>query len=326
MKLSYIVSVYNMEKYLIRCVESLVRQKMSDCEILLIDDGSTDLSSRYCDELQESRQCIRVIRQENQGLAAARNTGLRAAAGDYILFVDADDWLAADTAERMYQEAAALDLDIGVGDFTYVFEDGSIRANEKKPVHFELPVPGKTFFLQSMKTRTALKAVWKSIYRRSFLLENQLFFQPGYNHEDEEWTPRVYLKARRVKDIPVVFYRYFIRGDSISRDPAAFEKNALDIIHNCERLKVLSMTERGELRRLFQDRIVNLWLSAVFKGRLTDAGYKDRISCSFFKHMHLEWKTRAKVLLFCVSRRLYYRFNLLLKTKSIRTEPGRETL
>ena len=170
MKLSYIVPVYNMEKYLIRCVESLVRQKMSDCEILLIDDGSTDLSSRYCDELQESRQCIRVIRQENQGLAAARNTGLRAAAGDYILFVDADDWLAADTAERMYQEAAALDLDVGVGDFTYVFEDGSVRANEKKPVHFELPVPGRMFFLQSMKTRTALKAVWKSIYRRSFLL------------------------------------------------------------------------------------------------------------------------------------------------------------
>ena len=256
-----------------------------------------------------------MIHQKNQGLSGARNTGLLAASGDYILFVDADDWLMPDSVLGLLQSAAANGLDVGVADFVYVNEEDRILPNKKHPVHFDAPVSGRSFFLESMKTRTALKAVWKSIYRRGFLLEHELFFHPGHNHEDEEWTPRVYLKAERVKDIPVVFYCYLIRQDGISRDPAAFEKNALDIIHNCGRLKLLSMEEQGEMRRIFQDRIANLYLSAVYKGKLIGPGYKSLVSGTFFRGMHLEGKTFLKVLLFRASKTFYYQLNQRIKRR-----------
>ena len=315
MNLSYIVPVYNVEPYLRRCVESITSQQVPSSEILLIDDGSTDGSGILCEVLKEEFPEITVIHQENQGLSGARNTGLRAASGDYVLFVDADDWLAADTVGLLYSYAIDMNLDVGICDYVYEENGRDVRANEKRPVHFDVPVSGRTFFLESMKTRTALKAVWKSIYRRAFLLEHQLYFHPGYNHEDEEWTPRVYLAASRVKDIPVVFYHYQIRPDGISRDPSSLEKNALDIIHNCGRLKALSLGERGELRRIFQDRIANLYLSAVYKGKLTGVAYRDQVSGRFFRGMHLEGKTFIKVLLFRLNRTAYYELNHLFKRK-----------
>ena len=317
MMLSYIVPVYNVEKYLRCCVESIAEQKVPESEILLIDDGSTDGSGRLCDELKEAFPDLKVIHQENQGLSVARNTGLRLASGDYILFVDADDRLIPAAAGRLLKYALSWDLDVGVGDFVYVHEGGAVTANEKPPVHFDVPVSGRRFFLESMKTRTALKAVWKSIYRRAFLLGNQLYFHPGHNHEDEEWTPRVYLKAARVKDIGIVFYQYLVRPDGISRDPAAREKNALDIIHNCQRLKLISMDEQGELRRVFQDRIVNLYLSAVYKGKLVGPKYRHQVSGSFFYGMRMERKTFLKAMLFRCSRTLYYMLNHEMKTTNI---------
>ena len=314
MKLSYIVPVYNVEKYLKNCVESIVGQRIPESQLLLIDDGSWDNSGRICDELKEVHPEIIVIHQKNQGLSGARNTGLQMASGDYVLFVDADDWLMENTVGRVLQHAASEDLDVGVADFVYVTEEGRIFENEKHPVHFDEPVPGRRFFLESMKSRTALKAVWKSIYKREFLLKHQLYFQQGYNHEDEEWTPRVYLKAGRVQDIPVVFYHYLIRKDGISRDPSAFERNALDIIHHCRSLKALSMEEEGELRQLFQDRIANLYLSAVYKGKLIGPGYRNQVSCSFFRGMHLEARTFLKVMLFRSGKSLYYWISHLMKT------------
>ena len=315
MKLSYIVPVWNVERYLARCVESIARQGMADYEVLLIDDGSTDLSGMLCDEYAARDEHIRVIHQENRGLSAARNTGLREAAGDYLLFVDADDWLTDAKAGPVLQQASELRLDVGVADFIYVMEDGSCRINGKWPRHFDVPVSGREFFLKSMRTRTSLKAVWKSIYRREFLLKNGLFFHEGYNHEDEEWTPRVYLAAERVKDIPVVFYCYFIRKDGISRDPAAFEKNALDMIHNCERLKLLSMKEDGELRSMFQDRIANLYLSAVSKGSLSGNGYREEVSAGFFREMEMERKTRLKAAVFKMNKKLYCHISRLVKIR-----------
>ena len=304
-KVSFILPVYNVEQYLERCVGS-VEEQCVDAEIILVDDGSTDGSGVLAENLSQGKDNIFVIHQKNGGLSAARNTGLRFATGEYVLFVDSDDWLLPNTVDKLVEAADQERLDVGVADFIYYDEGIGERDNKIKPFHFNEPVVGEEFFLQSLKHRSTLKMVWKSIYRREFLIENNLFFREGYNHEDEEWTPRVYLKAKKMLDIDIVFYCYYIRAESISNQKRSFAKNAYDLISNCYELKSLSGNiENNELRCLFQDRTVGIFLSAVYKGNLVGRQYSELVNKNFFSNLYMEKKTKMKVLLFCFSKHLY---------------------
>jgi hypothetical protein len=142
-----------------------------------------------------------------------------------------------------------------------------------------------------------------------------LFFREGFNHEDEEWTPRVYLDAKRVKDIEKVFYCYFIHTDCISKNPKDFEKNSIDLVKNCYQLKILSLRiEDEELKNLFQNRIISVYLSAVYKGKLLSTKYKNEVNCSFFDGMNFMGINKLKVKLFRWNKYLYYYVNRMMKT------------
>lgn len=311
-KVSFILPVYNVEQYLERCVGS-VEEQCVDAEIILVDDGSTDGSGEIADRLSLEKINIRVIHQKNGGLSAARNTGLRAAKGEYVLFVDSDDWLIPNTVDKLVEFADKEQLDIAVADFREVYEDGHVSPNTIPPIATET-VNGEAFFLRSLQAKQILMMVWKSIYRRQFLIDNELFFREGYNHEDEEWTPRVYLKAKRVKSIDCIFYNYLIRSSGIARQPKKFRKNSLDMISNCYELKKLANTiENKELKELLQNNIACLFLSAVYKGKLIDKRCQDIVNSDFFTGLALLQKTRLKVRLFCLNKRLYYYVNLLSK-------------
>ena len=113
MKLSYIIPVYKVEKYLEECVESILSQTMNDYEMILVDDGSPDSCPAICDRFaEEYPDKIRVIHKENGGLASARNAGLEVATGDYIFFVDSDDYLSEDRVKELYEKAVEFDADI----------------------------------------------------------------------------------------------------------------------------------------------------------------------------------------------------------------------
>ena len=316
MKLSVVVPIYNVEVYLRRCLDSLINQTMDDYEVILIDDGSSDKSGAIADQYEKEYKIIKVIHQQNKGLSGARNTGLRAAHGKYVVFVDSDDWIEINTLKLLVNEAERWNLDVGVADFRYVYENGVETENLEKPLRCSEALTGPIFFKDSMKILSSLATVWKSIYRTSFLIENHLFFREGFNHEDEEWTPRVYLKAQRVKNIPIIFYNYFIHTDTISKDPKSFEKNSLDLISNCYELKKLSFTVSDkELRELFQNRIASLFLSAFYKGRLYSLKYKSIVNRSFFADMYLSSANKKKVILFSLNKRLYVFVNSMKKIK-----------
>ena len=208
MKFSIVVPVYNVEDYLDDCLSSLQSQDYTDFEVICVNDGSTDRSREMLSSWETLFPQMRVIDRENGGLSAARNTGLEIANGDYVVFVDSDDRVEPTMLSRLAEEATGEDMicfacrksDSGATDALHPEQsDGWSYYNHHALEHREVP----------------FVCVWQRCYRRKFLLENNLCFHVGILHEDNEFTPRACLKAKRIKVIPDVLYNYRIRPGSI---------------------------------------------------------------------------------------------------------------
>ena len=185
-KVSIIVPIYNVEKYLNQCVDSLLKQTLHNIEIILVDDGTLDNSGYIADEYAKRESRVKVIHQKNSGLGPARNTGMNAATGEYIGFVDSDDWVKPQMFESLYNTAICNDSDIVVSGHCDIC-NGVIT---RKKIH---PLAGKTvytnkeilkirkkFFVHApgeKETEAFPMSVWIAIYRRSMVEENKLQFQ-----------------------------------------------------------------------------------------------------------------------------------------------------
>lgn len=194
--ISVVVAVYNIEDYICECVDSIINQTIQPEEIILVDDGSTDRSSALCDEYAEKYTNIRVIHQKNAGLSAARNTGIEHAQGVWVYFVDGDDILAPDVIESFLAVLTAHEGDVEFiqGRMTW-FVDGS---NNFKPDEVYIPDEW-TYFAKSqlvmarmLEEKGAFRMGIRGLYRRNFLIQNDLMFVPGLYSEDQEWTPRLF--------------------------------------------------------------------------------------------------------------------------------------
>ena len=194
--ISVVVAVYNIEDYICECVDSIINQTIQPEEIILVDDGSTDRSSALCDEYAEKNTNIRVIHQKNAGLSAARNTGIEHAQGVWVYFVDGDDILAPDVIESFLAVLTAHEGDVEFiqGRMTW-FVDGS---NNFKPDEVYIPDEW-TYFAKSqlvmarmLEKKGAFRMGIRGLYRRNFLIQNDLMFVPGLYSEDQEWTPRLF--------------------------------------------------------------------------------------------------------------------------------------
>ena len=194
--ISVVVAVYNIEDYICECVDSIINQTIQPEEIILVDDGSTDRSSALCDEYAEKNTNIRVIHQKNAGLSAARNTGIEHAQGVWVYFVDGDDILAPDVIESFLAVLTAHEGDVEFiqGRMTW-FVDGS---NTFKPDEVYIPDEW-TYFAKSqlvmarmLEEKGAFRMGIRGLYRRNFLIQNDLMFVPGLYSEDQEWTPRLF--------------------------------------------------------------------------------------------------------------------------------------
>ena len=221
MKLSIIVPVYNVEAYLQKCVSSLLNQDLpaSDYEIILVDDGSTDGSGKLCDSLAAEHGKIRVIHQQNRGLSGARNAGIPAASGDYILFVDSDDYLCPNVLETLVGLMESKDLDIIRFNYQNVDMNGKVFEPNKysKPfVDYSNEVcDGETFLNERLGFACY---AWQFMVKTSILQQEGNGFKEGIYFEDVEWTPRILLQARRVASTDTVVYNYLFRTGSIARN------------------------------------------------------------------------------------------------------------
>ena len=283
MKLSIIVPIYNVAPYLRKCVDSLLAQDISDYEIILVDDGSTDDSGAIADEIFNafrlsplaSRLEMRVIHQSNRGLSEARNTGTREAKGNYILFVDSDDYLQPNTLGALLEQAERDQLDVLRFRYQNVKEKGEVFVpHEGMKTDYNDYSSNPTDGLNFLNKR-----MWVQCYVVQFLVKTEIvrqeLFTPGIYFEDTDWTPRMLLRAKRVASTDLVVYNYLWREGSITlsqKDIAKMRKQ----LHNKLALigKLNTLGNSVECRRWFDGMISGLVINVV--GIISQYFYQER--------------------------------------------------
>ena len=272
-KLSIIVPIYGVEQYLRKCVDSLLAQDISDYEIILVDDGSPDSCPRICDEYAAAHENIRVVHRKNGGLSAARNSGIEVAQGEYIMFVDSDDYIEPNVLSGLLAQIERDNLDVLRYRLQYVnpqyevynpYKSDPFKGND----YSEAPTDGVSFLNSRMNTHCY---AWQFIIKRDLIYSNQssvisnqnlgdtnILFTEGIYFEDTDWTPRMLCKANRVASTNTVVYNYLMREGSIT-----------NAVNRCKQKKVLDdkmrlietmQSQASELQKQGED---NSWFSRM---------------------------------------------------------------
>lgn len=211
--ISIIVPVYNVEKYLPKCLDSLIYQNFSNLEIILIDDGSTDSSGKICDYYGRLDKRIIVIHQSNQGLSSARNKGLILATGKYVGFVDSDDYIDRNMYKIMYSYIKNYKLDIVACNFYHLFPNQKMK-KDKENIPNKMYVGEKEILIEVLKDKTIKNFVWTKLYRRTLFYH--IRFPINKLYEDILISLPIATQTKNILYIQDALYYYRHRSDSIS--------------------------------------------------------------------------------------------------------------
>ena len=212
---SVIVPVYNVEKYLEKCLDSITRQTYENLEIILVDDGSTDDSGRMIDEYKKGTKDkrIRIIHKKNGGLSSARNAGLELMKGEWVVFVDSDDYISRDFVETLYNLAIKNNAEIATCSFESFSDDGSIL---KKSPSWPNGVMSGTEAINDMFANKRPAYICLSMFRAELFVKNDILFPEGREFEDIATRVKLLYFAKKVAFSNKRLYSYLIRGGSIT--------------------------------------------------------------------------------------------------------------
>lgn len=211
---SVIVAVYNVEPYLSRCAESLASQTMREFEVILVDDGSTDSSGVMCEELARTDARFRAVHQNNGGLSDARNAGLAVARGEYVVFIDGDDWVEPTLLEDLLRAAVELSADVVVAGSIVDVEDdrGNLLSSSRREPAEQVLKPGAARVKLERQLLGLLGYAWNKLYRRELLAEHSLVFETGLSLvEDVVFNAQVVQVANRIAVISAAHVHYVQR-------------------------------------------------------------------------------------------------------------------
>ena len=197
-QLSIIVPVYNVEKYIRACIESIYRQRLDDScfEVIIVNDGTQDRSMKVIEDIINLHNNITVINQENLGLSAARNNGMAAAKGEYILMPDPDDLLIENCVPSLLKLALETKADIIVADFLKMTDDEIANYQHHPQDNISTrELTGEQLFIEELNPRECY--VWRSLFRKDFLTSNHISFYPRIKFQDVPFTHECYLKAKK---------------------------------------------------------------------------------------------------------------------------------
>lgn len=211
--ISVIVPVYRVEEYLERCVKSILSQTYKNLEVILVDDGSPDQCPAICDACAEKDVRVKVIHQENKGLSGARNAGIDAASGEYLAFVDSDDYVSPHFIEELYQLLQDTGCAIGQCRFSYVKGDGLVEEGDSAFCIYR----GESLMEQLYgpeEKATCFVVAWNKLYRAELFKETGIRYPEGRIHEDEATTYRLFHEAKKLAFLDRALYGYYTENGS----------------------------------------------------------------------------------------------------------------
>lgn len=228
--ISVIVPVYNVEKYLHQCIDSIINQTYKNLEIILVDDGSTDNSGKICDEYKSKDNRITVIHKKNGGLSDARNAGLKVAKGEFIAFADSDDWLDQNIYNELITSLINNDADISACNIAFAYDNKT----EISSISLSKSIFNSEEAINQLICGTGFCAVaWNKLYKKTCI--NNMTFEVGKTHEDEFFTYKVLSNAEKLVFINKPLYFYRQRTTSIMGEKYSLKR--LDAVDACyERL------------------------------------------------------------------------------------------
>lgn len=310
--ISIIVPIYNVEKYLHKCVDSLIGQTLKDIEIILVDDGSTDKSGEICDEYRLKDNRIKVIHKKNGGLSDARNAGIDIAKGDYITFLDSDDWIELNMYEKLYKYIKQENADIAQCSYQEVYNEEVNNENAKEEIKI---MSGKeSLYNFSGKNHGKTVVAWNKLYRIE--LFNDIRFPKDKYHEDEFTTYKLLYKANKIVDcsLPLVYYRQ--REGSIMNSKFNIKRlDALEAFN--ERLEFYKEKNLKELQQITLSQILsytNLFYIKIKDSDIENKGeilkvLRQRIKKDyilFMKNKYVSLKQKILLTIFVLNKEIVY--------------------
>lgn len=233
-KISVIVPIYKVEKYLCKCVDSIINQTYKNLEIILVDDGSPDNCPQICDDYAKKDSRIKVVHKENGGLSDARNAGMKVATGEYVSFIDSDDFIDESFIECLHSAILDADVKLSACDYRLYYDgDDLAKSDVKASVCVETAEEAINDILNNRKIRAV---AWNKMFHKD-LLKGELF-PVGKYHEDEFFSYRIIHKAQKIAYVDSKLYYYLQRQGSIM---ASFNIKHLDVLDaGLERLVLLN--------------------------------------------------------------------------------------
>lgn len=259
--ISVIIPVYNVAEYLPQCMESLLTQDYEKLEVILIDDGSKDNSGAICDAYAEKDSRVKVIHQLNSGAAAAKNAGLRAATGEYLTFLDSDDYLEPNAYGYMMEILRSENADA----VQCAFRDVWKSRTQDCILYSGRETVGSDEYLRRLTEDFSCALLWNKLYRRE--LYDGVFFEEGHKIDDEYFTYQGFLKDRKIVFDDRVIYNYRKRASSVMSSPAAAHQRLLDKLDSMEKRRKLVLKHRPQLRKVYDQYYLDgLWCLAGIEG------------------------------------------------------------
>ena len=306
---SVIIPVYKVEPYLRKCVDFVLAQTYTNLEVILVDDGSPDGCPAICDEYAKNDARIKVIHKKNGGLSDARNIGIQAARGIWIMYVDSDDYVEADAVEHFMDalERQSAKIDIAVGVAKEIALDGKVSYQRHTNLEKNRVYSAKEYILKSAMRKQFFAPAWLNLYRKEFLYKFRHNFKVGIYYEDLDILPKLFLSAENIIYTDYAFYNYIKRENSITNSGNMAKKHESAKIVLQDIFTEIETVADKELRNVLNRWFSNIYLCMVGSLRMDDHFFPKNMKLPFLFKYCFSFKDLSKAFIFGISRKLYVR-------------------
>ena len=306
---SIIVPVYKVENELSRCIESLLNQTYSNLEIILVDDGSPDACPAICDEYAKKDNRVLVIHKENGGLSDARNAGLKEAHGEWLMFVDSDDYIETDAVEQFISSLSLQNFDSNIDIVVGVAREISLNGKISYQRHTNLEANGvydsKEYIIRSIKRKELFAPAWLNLYRTAFWLKFKHSFKVGIYYEDLDIALKVFLSANKVLYTDYPFYNYIKRDGSITISGNSAKSLTSAKIVLSDIFETVTAVKNVKFRKVLYRYFSNVYLAIIGNLRLQEQCYPSGCNCFFLLRNAFDFKDFLKAVVFGFSQKWY---------------------